>query len=161
MANELADARHSLAQEGERSKAASDTLQAIADATRGARIAIEADKSEHKRLVQEAGQWQTELVTLRTTLEQLERDRERLHARQAQANEQLTTMDFEISGLARADAESQSRLVEMRRTLADRSRISETARGESDALLAQLAELRRSPWLEQSHRDTRRFGTEP
>jgi chromosome segregation protein len=123
-------------------KALADRLGALVAGLAELNRQIETDKADHLEQMRLAARLQNDAVSARAHLDQLGRERDRLSAKNAQATENLATLDLELETLNRADSDLQNRLTAARYALADRTADLDRTRESIDAHRLRLADLK-------------------
>jgi chromosome segregation protein len=106
------------------------------------RAQIQSDKNDHLEGSQQAARLQNDVISNKAALDNLLRERERLHRRTAHAAEQLSSLDLELQELTAADESLQTRLAGLRQTLADERQERERIRQLRDDTGQLIADLR-------------------
>jgi chromosome segregation protein len=115
-----------------------DVVTTLADLNRQ----IESDKSDHLERMRLAARLQNDAVSARAHLDQLARERDRLSSKNAQAAENLASIDLELETLTKADADLQNRVTTARYAQADRAADLDRTREQIDALRLRKADLK-------------------
>jgi chromosome segregation protein len=122
--------------------AVGDRLRELVSALADLNRQIETDKSDHLERMRLAARLQNDAVSAGAHLDQLRRERERLCARNAQAAENLATLDLELETLISADTNLQNRLMTARFALADRTADRDRTGEAIDGNRVRLADLK-------------------
>jgi chromosome segregation protein len=118
------------------------SLQAAIQRLRELQAQAEADKAGHLEQMRQAARLQNDVVSYKAQVDNLRRERDRLCARSAQAEEHLATLDLELQELAEADEALQGRLTQARQRLADQRQERERVVGRAEETAQRLADLR-------------------
>jgi chromosome segregation protein len=101
-----------------------------------------ADKAEHFEMMRRVAHLRNEAFAKKAHVDNLRRERERLHNRSTQAEENLASIDLELQELIGAEEQLQARLVQAKQRLAETKQERDRARIEQDRLAAELSSLR-------------------
>jgi len=106
------------------------------------RTQLTADKNEHLDQMRRAAHLQNDVVASKAHVDNLRRERDRLHNKSSQAAESLATIDVELQELTQADEGLQSRLVKLKQEWTEQRQEAERLRQLRDRTNDQLATLR-------------------
>jgi chromosome segregation protein len=123
-------------------KARTDALAATVARLDELRGQLAADKAEHLEQMRRAAHRQNEAVACRAQLDNLRRERDRLHHRTEQAATSLASLDVELQELIAAEAQVNDRLSGARRRLQEGRHQAEQLRGLRDRTAERISELR-------------------
>jgi chromosome segregation protein len=117
-------------------------LRDLVAASGALRRRVESDKADHLEHLRLAARHQNDAVSARARADQLRRERNRLSAKNAQAAENLASLDVELQALTDADLALQERLVSTRTAVADRTADRDRTRLAIDDLRVRMADLK-------------------
>jgi chromosome segregation protein len=80
---------------------------------------VQADKNDHLEQMRQAARLQNDVVSYKAQVDNLRRERDRLTAKSAQAEEHLASLDLELQELTTADEAQHARLAAARQALTD------------------------------------------
>src|SRR5262249_11531127 len=103
---------------------------------------VENDKHNHLELMRQAARLQNDVVSYKAQVDNLHRERDRLHHKTAQATEHLASIDLELQELTAADETLQARLAAARQALADKRQERERAQQQCDQTNQRVSDLR-------------------
>jgi chromosome segregation protein len=103
---------------------------------------VETDKHNHLELMRQAARLQNDVVSYKGQVENLHRERDRLHHKTARATEHLASLDLELEELTAADGTLQARLATARQAVADQRQERERSQQLCDQTNQLVADLR-------------------
>lgn len=118
------------------------TLQEVANRLLQLQEQVQADKIEHFEQMRQAGFLQNQVVFSKARLNELLREKERLHAKTEQAAENLASIDLELQQLTQADEALQARLVAGKQVLSEQRQERERLRQRLEEMNTLTGDLR-------------------
>src|SRR5262249_5958749 len=99
-------------------------------------------KGEHLEQMRQAARFQNDTVSFKAQVDNLRRERDRLHQKSTQAAEHRASLDLELEELTRAEEALQTRLDMARQALVDLRQEREHLRQKADETTQAIADLR-------------------